>query len=510
MSDHTHPASGTNVLVGRYATVFSAAWKTRHQLTSKPRTPLERQFLPAALEIIDTPAPALPRAIIFTIASAFVVALLWSIIGHVDMVAVAPGKIISADRAKVIQPAETAVVKRLLVRDGQAVKAGDVLVELEAAATATAAETTRIKDGLNAARLEAARHDALANAAQGTQTAAKLTPSPRSRGEGGGRGEGFEPHAARSPSGMPLQGHARSAGEGRQAAEERTMHSQYAEHRAKLASLDAEIKKRQAELQSAVELANKLTQTAPIAKRRAEDYKDLVDKNFMSQHGYLEKEQVRIEQERDLAYQEAKVKELAAGIEEARTRRHSLTAEFERIAVGSKTDADKRAAQLEQELIKAQTRENQQVLTAPVDGTVQQLAFHTIGGVVTPAQALMVIAPNDYQAEVEAMLENKDVGFVKAGQPVEVKIETFPFTRYGTLTGTVTFVSNDAVNDEKKGLVFQARVKLDQSVIKVDERLVNLTPGMAVSAEIATGKRKVISYFLDPLRKAANESLRER
>ena len=469
-------------LLHRYATVFAAAWKARAKLAPVQREPLERQFLPAALEITETPAPALAHGLLWVMVAILVFTVLWACIGEVDVVAVAPGKVIAAGKAKVIQPAETGIVKRLLVKDGQTVKAGDVLVELEAAATATAAETERIRDSLLAARLESARYDALARAAQATQAAPTL---------------------------------ARATGEGRIdkaliEAERRAMQSHYQEHRSKLNTIDAEITKRQAELASSRELAGKLAQTAPIAKRRAEDYKDLVQKNFISQHGYLEKEQTRIEQERDAAYQQARVAELAAGIEEAHQRRKGQIAEFERMAISAKTDADKKASQLEQELIKARTREQQQILTAPVGGTVQQLAVNTIGGVVTPAQALMVIAPNDYQAEVEAMLENKDVGFVKAGQPVEVKIETFPFTRYGTLTGTVTFVSNDAVNDEKKGLVFQARVKLDQSAIKVDERLVNLTPGMAVSAEIATGKRKVISYFLDPLRKATNESLRER
>ena len=466
-------------LLTRYATAFAAAWRARAQLTPKPRTPLERQFLPAALELTDTPAPALPRAIIATIVTAFLLALLWSVIGHVDMVAVAPGKIIAADKAKVIQPAETAVVKRILVRDGQEVKAGEVLVELEAAATATAAESSRLKEGLMAARLESARFNALALAAPGVQ------PIPS------------------------LVGPAEAAAT-QLISEQRTLASQYQEHRAKLAGVEAEVAKRQAELNSTQQLVAKLSQTAPIAKRRADDYKDLVSKNFMSQHGYLEKEQTRIEQERDLAYQEARIKELAAGIEEARSRRHSMVAEFERFALASKLEADKKGAQLEQELIKAQMRESQQVLTAPVAGTVQQLAIHSIGGVVTPAQALMVIAPKHYLAEVEATLENKDVGFVKVGQRVEVKVETFPFTRYGTLTGTVSFVSHDAVNDEKRGPIFQARMKLDQVTLKVEERAVNMTPGMAVSAEIATGQRRLITFLLDPLRKTTTESLRER
>ena len=506
---HSTPFSVGGDLLHRYASVLRAAWAARAALTPAKREPLERQFLPAALEIIETPAPALAHALTWTIVTIVALTLAWGWFGHVDLVATAQGKIIAADRAKVIQPAETAVVKRLLVRDGQQVKAGEPLIELEAAATATAAETERLRDALSAARLESARYDALATAADGT------TPSPRLRGEGWGRAAGFEPHAASAASGGPAHGTARSAGEGpatkaRIDGEQRTLQTQYQEHRARLASLDAEITKRQAELASAKELAAKFSQTAPIAKRRAEDYKDLVKQNFMSQHGYLEKHQTSIEQERDHAYQEARVKELMAAIEETRSRRHSQIAEFERMAVGSKTEADKKAAQLEQELIKAQTREKQQLLTSPVDGTVQQLAIHTVGGVVTPAQALMVIAPSDYSAEVEAVLENKDVGFVKVGQKVEVKVETFPFTRYGTLTGTVSFVSNDAVNDEKKGPVFQARVKLDRASLKVDAREVNMTPGMAVTAEIATGQRRLITFFLDPLRKTTTESLRER
>jgi hemolysin D len=152
----------------------------------------------------------------------------------------------------------------------------------------------------------------------------------------------------------------------------------------------------------------------------------------------------------------------------------------------------------------------QQKLIAPVAGTVQQLAIHTEGGVVTEAQPLMAIVPDEQQAEVEAVLENRDVGFVQPGQRAVIKVETFPFTRYGTIEGEVAFVSQDAVADEKKGLVFQARVKLKHAELKVDERIVPLSPGMAVTAEIHTGERRVIEYFLDPIRKTVNESLAER
>lgn len=465
-------------LLGRYARVITAAWASRNQLASKDRTALERQFLPAALEILETPAPVLPRAIIWTIVLAAAFTVIWAIFGRIDVVAIAPGKVIAADKTKVIQPAETGVVKRILVADGQVVKAGQVLIELEAAAMATAAETARVREALMSARMEAARHEALAKFAAGR--------------------------------GMPVLAAPQGAPKQLVDAESRAMQSQYEEHKARLAAVDAEIAKRGAELASTERLVAKLVQTVPIAQRRAADYRNLVDQNFVSQHGYLEREQARIEQEADLAFQQAKVTELSHAIDETRKRRATLVAEFERGAVNAKVDSDKRSALLEQELVKARTREQQQVLAAPVDGTVQQLAVHTVGGVVTPAQTLMVITPTEYQAEVEALLENKDVGFVKVGQRTEVKVETFSFTRYGTLSGVVSFVSSDAIADEKRGLVYQARVKLDSTTMRIDERDVNMSPGMAVTAEIKTDRRRVIDFFLDPIRKTTREGLRER
>jgi hemolysin D len=141
---------------------------------------------------------------------------------------------------------------------------------------------------------------------------------------------------------------------------------------------------------------------------------------------------------------------------------------------------------------------------------VQQVAVHTVGGVVTPAQELLVVVPQDHSVEVEAQVENKDVGFVQNGQIVEVKIETFPFTLYGTIPGKVLNVSDDAAPTEKAGLVYPTRVSMDRATIQVEGKVVNLSPGMAVTVEIKTGRRRVIEYLLSPLLKSVNESLRER
>jgi hemolysin D len=132
-----------------------------------------------------------------------------------------------------------------------------------------------------------------------------------------------------------------------------------------------------------------------------------------------------------------------------------------------------------------------------------------VGGVVTTAQSLMEIVPDD-ALRVEAQLQNKDVGFVEVGQRVAVKVEAFPYTRYGYLTGTITEISNNAVQDKKLGLTFPVRIHLDTNRIKVEKRWIELTPGMSVTADIRTGHRSVIGYFLDPLLQTTGESMRER
>jgi hemolysin D len=162
---------------------------------------------------------------------------------------------------------------------------------------------------------------------------------------------------------------------------------------------------------------------------------------------------------------------------------------------------------------------------------VQQLAAHTVGGVVTPAQALMVIVPQDSRLEIEAMVPNRDIGFVEVGQEAAIKVDTFSFTRYGLLHGKVLSVSQDAITRDKPSdkatdksqaaeqssseprgqeLVYAARVSLDHTQMQVENKLVNLSPGMAVTAEIKTGSRAVISYLLSPLLRYQQESLRER
>lgn len=466
-------------LLRRYGAAFSHAWRERRRLTPPTRLAHEAEFLPAALALRETPVSPAPRVAMWLLMGFAAIALLWSVFGRIDMVATAHGKIVPGDRTKVIQPVDTAKVVAIHVRDGQPVKAGQVLVALDA--TETAADRTRIANDLLDARLQSARARALLAAiAEGTP--------PSLPG-----GKDIGPVSAE-----------------RLARERRLVAGQFDEYLGKLGRVDAEIARREAELASTRQIVAKLAQTVPIARRRAEDFKGLVAQKFISEHGYLEKEQSRIEQEGDLATQTSRLDELAAALRESRNQRTALVAESRRLTLESLAEAEQKIATLTQERVKAESRNRLMTLVAPVDGTVQQLAVHTVGGVVTEAQALMVVVPTDEALEVEAFLENKDIGFVRAGQEAVVKIETFPFTKYGTVPAAVAHVSDDAIADEKKGLMYSSRVRLERTTIAVDERMVNLSPGMAVTVEIKTGQRRVIEYFLSPLLQYRDESLRER
>lgn len=463
-------------LFKRYAKVFRHAWSLRKETDAPALHAHEAQFLPAALALRDTPVHPAPRITLWLIMGFALIALLWATFGRVDIVATAVGKIIPNDRTKVIQPMETAVVKAIHVRDGQPVRQGQILIELDA--TTAVADSERVRNEALTARLEAQRANALLAALSAGQP-------PRLQSRAG-------------------------VAQDRLFAEQAQATGQYQEYRARQLQLEAEIVRRQAELASTQDQVVKLEQTAPIARQRAQDYQRLVRDNFISQHGYLEREQARIEQEQDLASSRSKVKEIQAALAEVKREQATLAAETRRQLLEQRNLAEQKAASLEQEFIKAEQRNRLTHLRAPVAGTVQQLAVHTVGGVVTPAQPLMVIVPQENLLEIEAMLPNKDIGFVNPGQDAEVKVETFPFTKYGTLRGTITQVSSDAIQDEKLGLIYSTRVKLAKDTLRVENKIVRLTPGMAVTVEVKTGTRRVIEYFLSPLLQYQSESLRER
>lgn len=465
-------------LISRYHQAWRHSWRNRKAMDAPPRLNHEVHFLPAALALQEAPVHPAPRIIQWSIMAFAALALLWACIGEIDVVATATGKIVPSGKSKVIQPSEVAVVKAIHVYDGQSVQKGELLVELDT--QITGADIQRLKTDLLAAQIDSARASVLLEAIE----------------------ENREPSA--------LAVHIPQASEAQQLSAQAWLRGQYLELKSALQQSDAEIAQHTAEIQAARAWVATLQQSLPITQQLVADYKRLLNKAYIAKHAYLEKEQQRLDQERELAVQQARVLELQAAKQQAESRRQSILAQTRRAMLDLLNESQQRAAGLLQELSKAEQRHRLMHLTAPVDGTVQQLAIHTAGGVVTEAQPLMVIVPTNQPVEVEALLENKDIGFVRPGQDVEVKVDTFTFTKYGVVHGTVQSISDDAIEDERLGLVYSARIQLKENSILVGSHQVPLSPGMAIRAEVKTDKRKVIDFFLSPLQQYVDESLAER
>lgn len=454
----------------RYKAVFMAAWEHRHELAGPKRLADEAAFLPAALSLQETPVHPAPRRLAWAIMVLFMLALVWSILGQVDIVAVAPGRIIVSDRTKVIQPLEASVVQRVLVKDGDRVKAGQVLIELDP--TMASADKASVQEQLNAALSEEQRTEALLKAlTTGQAPVAPKVADPTLRN---------------------------------------LLNSEWQDIKAKLAKLDAEIARRQAEMATVKETIAKLEETVPMARTREADFKRLVDQGYISGHATQDKTRERVELERDLATQRARLAEAQAMLRESEQARIAFRAETTRQLTDRHAQATTRRQQFSADHSKASQRERLTQLIAPVDGVVQQLAIHTTGGVVTTAQPLMIVVPDSPTVTAEVTIANQDIGFVNAGQSATVKLETFPYTRYGTVDARVEVVTADAVSDDKKGSYYPAILTLSQKEMDIDGKRVPLSPGMSLTAEIKTGKRRVIEYLLSPVQRAGSESLRER
>ena len=468
-------------LLGRYRAIFKAAWKHRHELAGPRRLSDEAAFLPAALSLQDTPVHPAPRRLAYALIALFLIALTWSIFGQIDIVAVAPGKIIVSERTKIIQPLEVSVVKRVLVRDGDHVEDGQALVELDP--TTANADKTSIDEQLKSMQSEVLRTRALLQALN-------------------------SPASARTPE----LGKSIPTGwtDVDIAATQAQLSDEWSDITAKLAKAASEINRRQAEIATVREMVNKLETTVPIAKQREVDFHQLANQGFMSSHANQDRTRERIEMERDLATQRARLAEANATLKESENTRAAYIAETKHALRRREAAAELKRQQGTQDLAKAGQRERLTTLKAPVAGTVQQLATHTEGGVVTEAQPLMVIVPDGAQVTAEVTLENKDIGFVNTSQEATIKLETFPYTRYGTVNATVKMVTADAVNDEKRGAIFPVTLSLSSTTIDVDGKPIKLSPGMNLTAEIKTGKRRIIEFLLSPVQRATAESLRER
>lgn len=438
----------------------------------------QHDFLPAALAVQERPPSPAAHWLIFTLLVLFVIGLVWAMFGEVDIVVTAPGRIVPSGQVKSVQAHDHGTVAAILVKEGERVVAGQPLIRLDP--TYADAENQRISTQLAEAGLHASWRRELA---------AWMRHKP------------VNLIATAMPPGEPGSDEARAQ-------------ALYQQHRAEIvARVQALLQQRAANL-AEQEMAQaeraKLEATLAVLGERVAAHKSLLDKQYGARIAYLELLQAHTELERSIPVLAARVKQLIETGGALALNVEAMLVEYRKQNLLELTRLEAERSALEQELRKTGQHRKQQLLSAPVTGTVHQLATHTVGGVVTPAQELMRIVPEQASVEVEAVLKNHDIGFVTAGQRAEVKIDTFNFTKYGLIDARVADVGNDSVEDEQHGWVFKMRLTLDQDRLAIEDRMVRLSPGMAITAEIKTGKRRLIEFFLSPLLRYRQESVRER
>lgn len=475
--------------LARHIDVLRASWRAQNEADAKTRPLSDHEFLPAALEIMEKPPSPGLRWLLLGICTLFTVALAWSVIGKVDVVATANGKVVPSGNVKVIQPVELGYVRAIHVRNGQHVDAGQLLVELDP--TLAGAEEAAASANLLTSELQTARNAALVDHAKGR--AARFAAPP-----------GTSPEVARAQQQYVDMATAEYDGQRASLVQRR------AQHQADLASANAEIAK--------------LERTLPLVDQQIAARQQLTDKGYFSKLKLLEYQQLRVEHVQNLEVQRANAARARAQIAEIDAQLLQLKGSFGRTALAQVVEGQDKSRVGREELIKSARRRAYQQLRAPVSGTVQQLAMNTVGGVVQPAQPLMVIVPDDAQPVVEAHILNKEIGFVRVGQPVRVKLEAFSFTEYGVVPGVVETISRDAIDlsqgiastrdqDGKaapQGLVYAVRIRLERRAIRVGSADQIIGPGLAVQAEVVTGRRRIISYLLSPIAKTFDEAGRER
>ncbi|WP_316199212.1 HlyD family type I secretion periplasmic adaptor subunit [Bradyrhizobium sp. SZCCHNS2002] len=446
-------------------------WETyRSHVLRHEEFRLDRSYLPAVIELQDSPPSPTARYLLWGTFGFIFIALLWSILGHIDIIAMGQGKTVPTGRVKVIQPLQTAVVKAIYVQDGQQVKAGERLVDLDV--TMTGADAERARQDLLLTQADITRLQALHDGKLPVFSVS-LTTIDRTTEEN-------------------LFGQARE------------------KHAAEIANLKQQLLQKKHEREDAQAESTRLAKTLPLVSERAASYSRLAAKGYVAKNQYVSIEEQRLQTQYNLQSQRAKVEEATAAIAAIEQQVSATEASFQRDTLNELNDKSQKRAGLVQDLAKADELNRLQNLVSPIDGTVQELKVHTIGGVVTPAEELMKVVPHQDALEAEVMIPNRDIGFVHEGQPVRVKFEAYPFTRYGVVDGVVKKLSLDAIQDEKQGLLYVARIGLSKATLQVEDNEVALTPGLSLTAEIKTGKRRIIDYFLSPIEQYGSESIRER
>ncbi|WP_294149250.1 HlyD family type I secretion periplasmic adaptor subunit [uncultured Selenomonas sp.] len=432
----------------------------------------ETEFLPSILEVTETPPSPVGRAVLWTLVALLVAGAIWVCVGEVDEVAVANGKVTPVGNVKVVQSQNKGAIKELDVKEGDYVEEGQPLLVLDT--TKTQADVDQLKKqaayyGLTVARLNAEMQDAP-----------------------------FSP--PQDPEGL---------------LEAKDISAQVTLYQSRRTKLAADQEKNQAAIvQAAASVESSRAQMlkyqamTAVAQEKENRLQQLMEEDAISYFQLLEARSQRVEYQRNAEALEKSILEQQGKLAEAQDNLATTDSAYRQDTMTQLVEAKRQYNAIEEELKKANETNQQSVIVAPISGRVNQLAFHTLGGVVAEGQAIMMIVPEDATMEIEAYADNKDIGFIQDGQDAEVKVETFNFQKYGMVNAKVSEISPDAGSNPQDPETYQKyRLTLDLSS---DDSGIELTPGMNVSAEIKIKKKKIIDFFLDPFRKYKDEALRER
>ena len=461
------------VHLAEYWHIFIAALAEETGRKKTKKKYKEEEFLPAALEILERPPSPLGRAVLWTIMIFFVVAVFWGVLGRVDVVASASGKTLPRERVKVVQAPDIGVVRAIYVTDGQRVNAGDILIDLDP--TNATADRAQAREQLAIAEIDLARGEALLSFINGRQgvfdaTSADAVIAKR---------------------------------------QQELINAQINEYTAHLEAFNKQSEERAADIEVTKSQIEKLQRTLPLVQEQVSIREKLLNKGYMARLTVIEIKERQVAMEQDLQTMQEKLVKARAAYDTVNRQIDQLREEFTKDVLVDITEAEVRVRLAREDLNKADLHHSLQSLKSPVDGVIQQLAVHTIGAIVKPADPLLIVVPGEGELIVQAALLNKDIGFVQEGDQAEIKLEAFPFTKYGVIDGVIEDISNDAVQNETLGLVYQVRVKLNRQTIRVKGREIYLSPGMAATTEIKIGTRRIIEFLLSPLLRYRDEAFRE-
>lgn len=433
------------------------------------------QFKPAIVEIQDEPASPTGRIVAWSICSLILIAIVWSSLAEIDIIATAQGKIVPVGNTKIVQSHIDGTINKIYVKDGDFVKKDDLLLDINS--DVYIAEKSALEKSLFAENIKYNRSKAMINYLANKENKELETI----------------PNAYLSTE-MQIM----------------LFEQEYRDLESNLAMLEDSLTQKKHELENVKINISNYKKTVALTEIRSKKIQGLLEQKISSEMEFMEFEEKRIKEINDLESLKSKEKQLIANIKELN----------EKITYAKIENKKKHLVTIEESLnninrIKEDINKNEVMIRysriySPVNGYIQEMKFHTVGGVLEQAQEILKIVEDKSDIEVEALISSRDIGFIENGMDVAIKVDTFLFTKYGLVHGKITNISGDAITDEKLGLVYKTKIKLNEKFIKVDNKKVQLSYGMSVTSEIKTSKRTVLEFFLSPITKALNESVKER